>query len=604
MYEAEVNTRFESNDTVPADVLNTLSELSSDIIARTVLPWGEHCTECAWPTCYMTCELYSPRIDGNCRLFVDGMVRVDLPDGGIRPYLLKLHFKRWGKLWTVGTLTLYSSQQVEQKEKLNATVGAIARSLPLPAPLKSRVIGKVAYLRRRWVETAAPSDQTPDSFVLECYNPHSPSVELTLTIRPRQHDSRPPFQAVVRVPQGFVRHETALADIKQLIDLSQPFEVEIVPNDAENIILYFGLIDFVKRRTRRSVATDAPSTKPLKCIVWDLDNTLWEGTLIEDGPARLRLRDEVAAVIRETDRRGILHSVASKNNPVDAMAVLKTWGLDDYFLHPQITWEPKSHSVARIAKLLNIGTDSLLFVDDQPFEREEVVAALPEVAVRDVADVAEILVRPECQTAITEESRQRRLMYRQEHQREVLFDTFRGDYAQFLRDCKIQILLDRLDSGNLERVYELAQRTNQMNFSGVRYSRAQLREIQGSNPHDTYVIRCTDRFGTYGIVGFGLVAKEEPRLLDLMFSCRIQGKRVEHAFLAHLLNTFRHGERRDFFANFKKTDRNASHGHVFEEVGFEVVATEAGVLSLMFPKHRTVPQDDILTIVDGTGTRE
>src|SRR5712691_552265 len=99
MYEAEVNNGFESVDTLPPAVVQRFSELRSDIASRTILPWGEHCTECAWPTCYTTCELYSPRLDGNCRLFVDGMVRVDLNDG-LSSYLVKLRFKQWGKLWT------------------------------------------------------------------------------------------------------------------------------------------------------------------------------------------------------------------------------------------------------------------------------------------------------------------------------------------------------------------------------------------------------------------------------------------------------------------------------------------------------------------------
>jgi hypothetical protein len=129
------------------------SEFRAEIGSRTILPWGEHCTECAWPTCYTTCELYSPRIDGNCRLFVDGMVRVDLDDSASQ-YLLKLRFKRWGKLWTVGNLAMHELCEAEHKERRNMLIGGLARSIPLPRPLKSRAMGKVAYLRRRAAETS------------------------------------------------------------------------------------------------------------------------------------------------------------------------------------------------------------------------------------------------------------------------------------------------------------------------------------------------------------------------------------------------------------------------------------------------------------------
>src|ERR1700739_3086244 len=101
MYEAEVNGRAESAAQIPASVLAQFRELGGLVTARTVLPWGEHCTECVWPTCYTTCDLYAPRADGKCRRFVDGMVRIPHPDA-LNSYILKIRFKRWGKLWTVG----------------------------------------------------------------------------------------------------------------------------------------------------------------------------------------------------------------------------------------------------------------------------------------------------------------------------------------------------------------------------------------------------------------------------------------------------------------------------------------------------------------------
>jgi FkbH-like protein len=601
MYEAEVNNVFESGTTLPSTIVARFSELCSQIASRTILPWGEHCTECAWPTCYTTCELYSPRLDGNCRLFVDGMVRLDL-DASSSSYLLKLRFKRWGKLWTVGNLAMYPPREAQDHERKNMLVGAVTRSMPLPRPLKSRVLGKVAYLRRRHAEIAAASAEPPDCFLLECYNPNPRSVDLTFTVRPRQPDSVRAFQRVIRVPSGFAREKVALEDIRLGVDLSQPFEVEIVPNEADDTVLYFGLLDFVRWKSRHQAhPTSSAGTKPWKCIVWDLDNTLWDGTLIEDGPDGIRLRREVVAVIKEADRRGILHSVASKNNHDDVLAVLRRWGLDEYFLHPQITWEPKSGSLARIAQLLNIGMDSLAFVDDQPFEREEVRTALPQVVVVEASDFGSILSRPECQVPITEESQQRRLMYRQEEQRGIILKSFQDDYTRFLQECQIELTITPLSPETLERVYELAQRTNQMNYSGVRYSRSALQELQQSVIHGTHVMRCTDRFGSYGIVGFAVVDTREPRLLDLMFSCRIQGKRVEHAFLSHLLGKSSRPDRRDFFANYRKTEKNAPAGRVFDELGFELVGEQAGVMSLVFRKDLALPQQDIVRIVAASG---
>lgn len=141
MYESELNNIVEASESVPPEVLKQLAEFRDQVSARSILPWGEHCTECNWPICYTTCELYSPRTDGNCRLFVEGMVRVDA-EGGANPYLLKIKFKQWGKLWTVGTTRLFTLAQATQREKYNVVIGGVARSLPLPAVAKVPVLRK------------------------------------------------------------------------------------------------------------------------------------------------------------------------------------------------------------------------------------------------------------------------------------------------------------------------------------------------------------------------------------------------------------------------------------------------------------------------------
>ena len=595
MYEAEVNRTIESIDTLPAEVVKRFTELSAKAVSRTTLPWGEHCTECSWPTCYTTCELYSPREDLACRLFAEGMVRIDHL-GGPNPYLLKIRFKRWGKLWTVGNLALATLDEARRKEKSNLLAGALARSVPLPMTIRRRVQSKVSYLRKSAAEAAAPSVEPPSFFVLECYNPNPRALALTLTIRLRDDKTARPFQTAIQLPPGFTREKVPFAVIANVVDLREPFEVEIVPNDCENTVLYFGLLDFVRVRTDAVVHGPAGSARTWKCIVWDLDNTLWDGTLIEDGPDRVRLRQSVIDVIKETDRRGILHSVASKNNPDDAMKILKMCGIDEYFLHPQIHWQPKSQSVSTIAQLLNIGVDSLAFVDDQPFEREEVSAVLPDVTVIDAADASRLPDRPECQVPVTEESRQRRLMYRQQQQREAILQSSGGDYRTFLKECNIVVGVSALAPDNLERVYELAQRTNQMNFSGNRYPRAKLEELMRSKTHANFVIHCTDRFGSYGIVGFAVVDVREPRLIDLMFSCRIQGKRVEHAVLGFLVERYLQESPRDFFANYRKTPKNEAAGKVFTDMGFELLEVQDTVMSLVLRMGCTIPNDGIIAV--------
>lgn len=108
----------------------------------------------------------------------------------------------------------------------------------------------------------------------------------------------------------------------------------------------------------------------IKCVIWDLDNTLWDGVLLEDN--QVSLRDNVAELIKALDNRGILQSIASKNDYLKAMEKLRELGLREYFLYPQINWNSKAFSIKEIARLINIGTDAIAFIDDQPFELEEV----------------------------------------------------------------------------------------------------------------------------------------------------------------------------------------------------------------------------------------
>jgi FkbH-like protein len=599
MYEAEVSNSIESIETLPLEVRRRFAEFRSQAASRTTLPWGEHCTECVWPTCYTTCELYAPREDGACRQFAGGVVRIDHKEG-LSPYLVKIRFKQWAKLWTPGNLNLKPLSQAAKKEQFNIAVGAIGRAAPLPGFAKQRVLQKISYLRRVAAESAPDSGEVPDCFLLECFNPNERTITLTLTLRLRDRSEPRAFQEMINLSPGYTRAKIAFSDIARSIDTSRPFEVEIVPNDCDNTVLYFGLLDFVKELPHSTLQEPSAPKATFKCIVWDLDNTLWDGILIEDGPKKIRIRQGVVNAIKEMDQRGILHSIASKNNRDDAMNVLRQHGLEEYFLYPQVSWQPKSQSVAEIARLLNLGIDSLAFVDDQPFEREEVTTALPQVAVIDAADYAGIPDRPECRVPVTAESRNRRLMYREQQQRESVLEGFKGDYLGFLRECRMEVQIQPLGEGNLKRVYELAQRTNQMNFSGNRYQEGHLVEIMKSASLETYVIHCQDRFGDYGIVGFAVVDVPVPQLLDLMFSCRVQAKRVEHAILSFLLQRFAHNGK-DFFVNYRKTDKNAPSGKVFEEMGFEPVAGNAGGPSLIFRRTRAIPDDHIVRIVAELG---
>ncbi len=614
MYETESNQKIESGGELPFEVVSALAELKGKVLARTVLPWSEHCTECVWPTCYTSCDLYTPREDGRCRRFTDGMVRVDCPSA-VNSYLLKIRFKRWGKLWTPATVRLQAAAQAEQIERRDYRIGNILYQLPVPSKVKHMVTAKRYSFKKRMASRPANSSALPGSFLIECYNPQSFEIRLSLTMRSIDQEAKIPFQTLIRLTPGFHRVRIPASDIAKVLDLGTPFNIEIIPNDIEDgTTLYFGLMEFVREVevTQAAEKTDQnktnrdqtnqdkisdDKTKKIKCVVWDLDNTLWDGILVEDGAPRLKLKAEIANIIRTLDARGILHSVASKNNHDEAMQVLKQFGLDEYFLCPQISWLPKSESVRAIARQLNIGMDSLLFIDDSSFELEQVKAVCPEVRVLNALQYRTLTEMKECQVPVTAESQQRRKMYQVEAERQGMAQEFGNDYMAFLRNCRIELSIRPMTEENIDRVHELTQRTNQMNFSGSRYDREVLRTILETPYLDTYVLSCEDRFGSYGVVGFSIVDSREPRMTDLMFSCRIQSKRVEHAFLAHTIKTYVGRSGKDFYANYRKTPRNAPSGKVFADLGMEEIAVSGGVTSLIFPKNQEVAEDGVIRIV-------
>jgi FkbH-like protein len=599
MYETEANRYKESSEQIPAEVLAQFRELKSTVLDRTVLPWSEHCTECVWPTCYSTCDLYSAREDGKCRRFVDGMVRIDCPDA-LNSYVLKIIFKRWGKLWTPGNINLRSVEKALVLERRDYRIGTFLYQLPVPASVKGIATGKRYSLKKKLAYRTTTTELLPTSFLLECYNPATRTVPLSLTVRSINDRTRIPFQMLIELSPGFQRVRVPYAEIDRVLDLTAPFNVELIPNDDINeVTLFFGLMDFVREipapAINSEVKTEGQRTK-VKCVVWDLDNTLWEGVLVEDGPDKLRLKPGIKRVIEELDQRGILQSVASKNNSDEALAVLKKFEIDEYFLSPQISWRPKSNAVQAIARQLNIGLDTLLFVDDSQFELQEVSTAVPDVRTINATRYMEIVGLEECRASVTAESRERRKMYRVEAQRRDVAESFADDYIAFLRHCEIHMNIRPMAEENLERVHELTQRTNQMNFSGNRYDRDVLKQILSTSYLDTYVLDVEDRFGTYGVVGFCIVDNRVPLMTDLMFSCRIQSKRVEHAFLAYLVKKYIAETGREFWANYRKTPRNAPSGQVFSDLGMQESENNGGISRLIFPKDRAVPDDGVVKI--------
>lgn len=273
----------------------------------------------------------------------------------------------------------------------------------------------------------------------------------------------------------------------------------------------------------------------VKCLVWDLDNTLWRGILLEGDD--VTPYPEAVATLKALDERGILHSIASRNDPDAALAKLKELGLADYFLYPQIGWNAKSVSLKNIAAELNIGIDTLAFVDDQPFEREEVAFALPEVLCVDATEIADLPSRPEFTPEfVTEDSRRRRQMYQADRERKVAEAAFDGAQEAFLETLGMRFHITEATRDDLQRAEELTRRTNQLNTTGYTYSYDELDAFRVSDDHLLLTATLTDRFGPYGTIGLALVEKtgEAWIIKLLLMSCRVMSRGVGTILINHI----------------------------------------------------------------------
>ncbi|QEU77838.1 HAD-IIIC family phosphatase [Streptomyces subrutilus] len=316
-------------------------------------------------------------------------------------------------------------------------------------------------------------------------------------------------------------------------------------------------------------AAEAAGTpvKAVKCLVWDLDNTLWAGTLLEDG--EVVLSDAVREVIAALDERGILQAVASKNDHDHAWERLEKLGVSEYFVLPHIGWGPKSQSVRSIAEHLNFAHSTIAFIDDQPAERAEVNHHLPEVRCYPAEQVAELTGLPEFSPVTTADSRRRREMYQSGFRREAAREEYGGADEEFLRTLGLVMTIGRAAEADLARVEELTLRTSQMNATGVHYGDERLRELLADPGHEVLVISLRDRFGDHGAVGIVLLERR-PGLWHLKLlatSCRVVSFGAGTVILRWLIGQAA-ASGVHLSADFRRTERNRMMEVAYRFAGF------------------------------------
>jgi FkbH-like protein len=325
-----------------------------------------------------------------------------------------------------------------------------------------------------------------------------------------------------------------------------------------------------------------------KCAVLDLDGTLWGGVIGEDGLDGIRLGGDAEGeaytafhqYLLGLRRRGIPLAVCSKNNEDDARSVFRrhpeTVLKEDDFAVFLANWEPKPDNLKNIAARLNIGVDSLVFLDDNPVERNLVRRELPEVEVPELPDdparYAEALHATYLfeSLSLTDEDRRRADTYRDNVLRTELAEgsTNLDDYLVSLR---MKVDLRPFDETNLPRIVQLINKTNQFSLTTRRTTASEVMAWMQDPACYTQFMRLQDRFGDSGVTGAMVAVREGDtlRIVNWLMSCRVLGRRIENLMLASLIRHARRAGVAAVIGEYLPTAKNGQTSDLFDRFGFE-----------------------------------
>ena len=319
----------------------------------------------------------------------------------------------------------------------------------------------------------------------------------------------------------------------------------------------------------------APTAAP-KCVVWDLDDTLWDGTLGED--VQVRPCADAHASVLELDRRGLLQSIASRCLPELALAQLRACGMADYFLYPQFGAQTKSQALAAIADALGIGIDSLVLIDNDPFERAEVAHALPQVRCLEAALRGRLAELPEFDLPRSAVAGARRRWYQDDQQRRAAEAAHVGPPAEFLIGLGLRLRIRRALPADLTRAEELTLRTHQLNSTGQPHSAADLTQRCSRSDNRVLLADLSDRFGDHGAIGLLLLELGNGcwRLRLLLTSCRVLSRGVGGVLLAWLAQRAQAAGVR-LECDFRDTGKNRAMRIAYGFAGLRAARTEDAI---------------------------
>ena len=358
---------------------------------------------------------------------------------------------------------------------------------------------------------------------------------------------------------GSIPEWDSMAQLRLVTEIAAKYKVEIPFAEVVNVT---SLWEFLRRLNGGAVK---------KVVAIDLDNTLWDGVIGEDGLAGIRTKPAFERQLKEFKDRGVLLVALSKNNLEDGLkglGCLEVLKKDD-FITCRINWDCKAENLVSVAEELNLGVDAFVFVDDNPAERLEMQAKLPEVTVAAFPPNLSAYFPPR---EITEEDLHKTEEYRAEAERRRCLagmrDEMREVREEVFRELGVEVEIHPLLDGEVQRVAQLSQKTNQFNVCTNRYSEEEVRTLAKEGLVVT--AHAKDKFGDQGLVAYVVVRGME--IVDWVMSCRTMGRGIEERVEAEVerLIAARGVER--ITARWHASGRNAPVKELFERFGFTLEA--------------------------------
>jgi FkbH-like protein len=343
--------------------------------------------------------------------------------------------------------------------------------------------------------------------------------------------------------------------------------------------------------------TDAIQLKRKKCLVLDLDNTLWGGILGEDGIEGIQIGNDYPGSafsffqqsLIELYKTGIILTICSKNNETD---VLEAWERNPYLILKKehiaayrINWNNKADNIKELADELNIGLDSFVFIDDNVTERELVKQLLPMVEVPDFPQqpymlpvfIESLQKKYFGAYALTDEDKTKTEQYKANAQRTTLQKNI-NNFADYLASLEMTITIQKANQFNIPRIAQMLQKTNQFNLTTKRYTEADINGME-ANINLIYCISVKDKFGDNGITGAIILKKlnENSAEIDsLLLSCRILGKGIENVFVFKILGLLKKQGINTIFGIYIPSTKNHQVNDFYEKIGFQLINEQNG----------------------------